>query len=107
MQAPPAKTVGIPSYAAPKVQKANVAESTWVGSGNVVTFVRCLRLLDLDLRDDWPGAHEQLFSAKGSQQNLQQRVKCVEWSLYRLFEIWDPAYTKEVRSVLDTCLTDC
>jgi len=71
-----------------------------MGPGNVVTFVRCLRLLDLDLLDDWPGVHDQLFSAKSVQQNLQQRVKCVEWSLYRLFDIWDPAYTKDVRCEL-------
>jgi HAUS augmin-like complex subunit 6 N-terminus len=80
-----------------RIADANVAEFRWMGPSNVVTFVRCLRLLDLDLLDDWPGVHEQLFSIKGAQQNLQQRLKCVEWSLYRLFDIWDPTYTKDVR----------
>lgn len=97
MQAPASKAAGIPTYAGRKAQIPNAAEPTWISPGHVVTFVRCLRLLDLDLRDDWPGITEQLFSVKGSQQNLQQRVICVEWSLYRLFEIWDPAYTKDVR----------
>ena len=67
----------------------------WLGA-KVATFVRCLRLLDLDLCDDWPGVTEQTFSTRSSHQNLQHRVKCVEWSLYRLFEIWDSEETKNV-----------
>lgn len=74
-------------------------DQNWDAPGNIATFLRCLRLLDLDQRSDWPGVHEQLFSTKNSQQNLHQRVKCIEWSLYRLFEIWDPAYTKDVGRV--------
>jgi HAUS augmin-like complex subunit 6 N-terminus len=102
MQAPTSKSAGLPTYAGrkPQTENANSADSRWMGPGNVVTFVRCLHLLDLDLLEDWPGLHEQLFSTKGAQQNLQQRVKCVEWSLYRLFDIWDPAYTKDVRCEL-------
>jgi HAUS augmin-like complex subunit 6 N-terminus len=100
MQAPASKAAATRISVGRKPQTAKPAEGFWIGPGNVATFVRCLRLLDLDLRDDWPGVHEQLFSAKSSQQTLQQRVKCVEWSLYRLFESWDPAYTKDVRARL-------
>lgn len=97
MQASASKNAGTSVLNARKAQSAISPVSTWNGQTNVATFLRCLRLLDLDLREDWPGVNEQLFSAKGSQQSLQQRVKCVEWSLYRLFDIWDPAYTTDVR----------
>lgn len=104
MQAPASKDAGLPKYgvrnAYQKQQAANQPELAWDGPGNIATFIRCLRLLDLDLRDDCPGLHERLFSTKNSQQNLHQRVKCVEWGLYCLFEIWDPGYTKDVRNVL-------
>lgn len=106
MQAPTSKGTGTVTYAGRNAQTANATHSTWVSPSNVNTFVRCLRLLDFHLRDDWPNVSEQLFSAKCLQQNLQQRVKCVEWSLYRLFEIWDPSYTKDVRHRLLTCLVD-
>ncbi len=106
MQAPAPKAAGIPVSGSRKTQTTNAVEPTWVGPTNVTTFVRCLRLLDLDLRNDWPSVNEQLFSAKRSQQNLQQRVKGVEWSLYRLFEIWDPAYTKDVNYGLPASLMD-
>jgi hypothetical protein len=97
MQATAFKAARTATQANRKAQTTNVAEHPWEGPGNVMTFLRCLRLLDLDPRDDWPSVHEQLFLEKVSQQNLQQRVKCVEWTLYCLFEIWDPAYTKYVR----------
>ena len=100
MQVSASKITGPATPACRKTQAADVTASNWAGPSNIVTFLRCLRLLDLDLLDDWPVIHEQLFSAKSSQQNLQQRVKCVEWSLYRLFETWDPAYTKDVRHEL-------
>ncbi len=100
MQAPASKAAAIRAAVSSKSQAAKTDEGSWVGPGNITTFVRCLRLLDLDLRDDWPGVRENLFSGKSLQQNLQQRVKCVEWSLYRLFEIWDAAYTKDVRGRL-------
>ncbi|KAF7509227.1 hypothetical protein GJ744_008287 [Endocarpon pusillum] len=78
-----------------KTQTADVPAPNWAGPSNIVAFLRCLRLLDLDLLDDWPVIHKELFSVKAAQPNLQQRVKCVEWSLYRLFETWDPTYTKD------------
>ncbi len=107
MQASASKIARTAAPASRRTQAAEVTPSNWAGPSNIVTFLRCLRLLDLDLRDDWPLIHEQLFSAKISQQNLQQRVKCVEWSLYRLFETWDPAYTKDVRRELHRFQFNC
>jgi hypothetical protein len=54
-----------------------------------------LRLLDLDRRPDWPDITVQTFSAKNADQ--RQRIQAVEWTLFRLFEIWDPVETSQVR----------
>jgi hypothetical protein len=59
-------------------------------------FVTNLRLLDLDLRPDWPAIEPRTFSTRDAQQNQKQRIRCVEWALYRLLEIWDPEETREV-----------
>ena len=53
------------------------------------TFFVNLRLLNLDQREDWPGISVQTLSTKDALQNQKQRIRCVEWALYRLFEIWD------------------
>ncbi|KAL9608605.1 MAG: hypothetical protein Q9167_006579 [Letrouitia subvulpina] len=63
-------------------------------TSNAVTFVRGLRLLDLDLRDDWPGFTADTLSIKNAYQNHKTRLRCVEWALYRLFEIWDKEETR-------------
>lgn len=84
-----------------RVPTANVIQKqkydVWTGPSPIVTFVRCLRLLDLDLLEDWPGISEHTFSTLPAKQNLQERIKFVEWSLYRLFELWSPAETRDVR----------
>ncbi|KIW06134.1 uncharacterized protein PV09_03297 [Verruconis gallopava] len=54
-----------------------------------------LRLLDLHLRDDWPGITAKTFSTKDTQQSQKLRIKCTEWMLYRLFELWDPDETRD------------
>ena len=73
--------------------KANDESSiAWVGPDNVTAFVRCLRLLYLSKKDDWPSITTATFAARS---NLQTRIRCTEWSLYRLFEIWDLSYTKD------------
>jgi hypothetical protein len=64
-------------------------------SSDVKLFVTNLRLLDLDLRNDWPGITVQTFSAKNADQ--RQRIGGSEWALFRLFEIWDPDETAQVR----------
>ena len=63
---------------------------------NVSKFVRCLHLLDLDLLEDWPAVTEQTFTARVSQQSLYARAKGVEWSIYRLFELYSPNETRDV-----------
>ncbi|KAJ9635887.1 hypothetical protein H2199_008240 [Coniosporium tulheliwenetii] len=62
---------------------------------DIALFVTNLRLLDLDRRSDWPGITEQTFSTRDVQQNQKNRIRCVEWALYRLFELWDPVETRD------------
>ena len=65
-------------------------------------FVTNLRLLDIDTRSDWPNITPKTFSSKDLLGNNQKaRIRCSEWALYRLFEIWDPDETSYVRSCLD------
>ncbi|TVY16012.1 hypothetical protein LARI1_G005231 [Lachnellula arida] len=64
------------------------------GISNVSLFLTNLRLLDLDLRKDWPDiTNETLSTKKDAQQNQKKRIQCVEWALYQLFAIWDPEET--------------
>lgn len=65
---------------------------------NITLFLTNLRLLDLDLRDDWPDITALTFSTKDSQQNQKKRIQCVEWALYQLFALWDPEETRNVPS---------
>lgn len=60
----------------------------------ISTFLTNLRLLDLDCAEDWPAITANLFSAKDARVNQKQRIRCVEWALYRLFELWNPKETK-------------
>ncbi|KAH7064040.1 HAUS augmin-like complex subunit 6 N-terminus-domain-containing protein [Paraphoma chrysanthemicola] len=62
-------------------------------ASDVKLFVTNLRLLDLDLREDWPDISVQTFSAKNADQ--KQRIGGTEWALFRLFEIWDPNETAQ------------
>ncbi|KAI9795974.1 MAG: hypothetical protein M1835_004868 [Candelina submexicana] len=93
--APPApastglKAARIPSAAVPNGSSASSTSST-----NVALFVTNLRLLDLDLRGDWPGIDAHTFSTHNAQQNQKHRIRCVEWSLFRLFERWDAEDTR-------------
>lgn len=72
------------------------ANQALVMPSNVALFLTNLRLLDLDRLPDWPKITELTFSTKDTQQNQKRRVQCVEWSLYRLFEIWDAEETRTV-----------
>ncbi|KAF1838289.1 hypothetical protein BDW02DRAFT_565110 [Decorospora gaudefroyi] len=56
-------------------------------------FVTNLRLLDLDLRHDWPNITVHTFSAKHADQ--RQRISGTEWALFRLFELWDANETAQ------------
>ncbi|KAH0559539.1 hypothetical protein GP486_003941 [Trichoglossum hirsutum] len=61
---------------------------------NVSLFLTSLRLLDLDKHPEWPGISRHTFSYKDAQQGQKNRIKCVEWALYHLFEIWDGEGTR-------------
>ncbi|KAF2623764.1 hypothetical protein BU25DRAFT_494204 [Macroventuria anomochaeta] len=91
-----------------------------IPASDVRLFVTNLRLLDFDLRDDWPNITVQTFSAKNADQ--KQRIGGTEWALFRLFEIWDaseaaqklrpffpplePLQSLNLRAALYRCLND-
>ncbi|KAJ5753497.1 uncharacterized protein N7511_007650 [Penicillium nucicola] len=60
----------------------------WPGPSHQDVFVRNLKLLRLDQREDWPNISIRALSA--SSQNQRQRIRLIEWGLYYLFVIWDP-----------------
>ncbi|KAI4173145.1 MAG: hypothetical protein LQ343_003072 [Gyalolechia ehrenbergii] len=60
----------------------------------VSVFLTNLRLLDFDYVEDWPAIAANLFVAKNARANQKQRIRCVEWALYRLFELWNSKDTK-------------
>jgi hypothetical protein len=76
---------------------------TPAGPTNTTIFLTNLRLLDLDLRDDWPELTALTFSTKDSQQNQKKRIQCVEWALYHLFALWDPEETRNVLPCSPKC----
>ncbi|KAL1297047.1 hypothetical protein AAFC00_004636 [Neodothiora populina] len=61
----------------------------------VALFLSNVRLLNLDKRPDWPDVTVKTFDTKDAAQNQKKRIACVEWILFRLFQIMDPAMTKE------------
>ncbi|KAJ6090522.1 hypothetical protein N7486_009337 [Penicillium sp. IBT 16267x] len=64
----------------------------WSGPSYLTVFVRNLKLLQLDQRDDWPEI--TLRGLSSSSANQRQRIRLVEWALYYLFAIWDPEGTQ-------------
>ena len=75
------------------------AQPTSHGASAVSLFLTNLKLLDLDLRPDWPGISAETFAITGtSAQGQKKRVQCVEWALYHLFALWDADETRNVRS---------
>lgn len=68
--------------------------TSFVDNGEL--FATNLRLLNFDLLEDWPAITTKTFSTKDAQQNQKQRVRCIEWALFRLFELWDPQETRDV-----------
>lgn len=71
-------------------------------------FVSNLRLVDLDVRSDWPDITAKSFSSKDPQnQNQKTRIRCTEWALYRLFELWDADETRDVRLLSPVPLFPC
>lgn len=76
------------------VKTNSKAQAHPLPASDVKLFVTNLRLLDFDLRNDWPGITVQTFSGKNADQ--RQRIGGAEWALFRLFEIWDPNETAQV-----------
>ncbi|KAL9134743.1 MAG: hypothetical protein Q9175_004066 [Cornicularia normoerica] len=79
------------------MSKQPVASAPTHAAPSISLLLTNLRLLDLDRRDDWPSVTAQTFTSKNTLQNEKTRIQCVEWAFYRLFEIWDPVETKDVR----------
>ncbi|EUC28557.1 hypothetical protein COCCADRAFT_9094 [Bipolaris zeicola 26-R-13] len=76
-----------------KANNAKPQQLNPLPASDIRLFVTNLRLLDFDLRDDWPDITVQTFSAKNADQ--RQRIAGTEWALFRLFEIWDPSETAQ------------
>ena len=66
-------------------------------SHSVDSFLRNLRLLNLDEEFDWPSISFDTFAANDSIQNQKRRISNAEWVLYKLFEIYCPKETTKVR----------
>lgn len=66
----------------------------WSGPSHLAVFIRNLKLLHLDQREDWPGITIRALSP--SSQNQRQRIRLIEWALYYLFTIWDPEAAQNV-----------
>ncbi|CRL21660.1 unnamed protein product [Penicillium camemberti] len=60
----------------------------WPGPSHLDVFIRNLKLLHLDQREDWPGI--SLRALTPTSQNQRHRTRLVEWALYHLYAIWDP-----------------
>jgi hypothetical protein len=62
---------------------------------HVSLFLTNLRLLLLNTHPDWPVITTATFTTKDSQQNIKHRISCVEWALYQLFSLFDPAEAQD------------
>lgn len=81
-------------FAASMAASRPAAKSDWATPSHLVVFIRNLKLLHLDQREDWPGVTVRSLSP--SPQNQRQRIRQVEWALYYLFTIWDPEGAQNV-----------
>ncbi|EGD96529.1 hypothetical protein TESG_03969 [Trichophyton tonsurans CBS 112818] len=75
-----------------RVSTASSGAETWPQAPPIAVFIRNLKLLRLDLRPDWPGIVPSTLS--DNQNNLRRRVQAVEWTLFYLFQLWDPELTR-------------
>ncbi|OJJ58880.1 hypothetical protein ASPSYDRAFT_151103 [Aspergillus sydowii CBS 593.65] len=67
--------------------------SNWPPPSAHTVLIRNLQLLELDQLEDWPGITLRTLSP--SSQNQRQRIKAVEWILYRLVALWDPETARD------------
>ncbi|KAI9821178.1 MAG: hypothetical protein M1827_003912 [Pycnora praestabilis] len=77
-----------------KSTAAHASRALLAHSSDLVVFLTNLRLLGLDHRSDWPSISTHTFSTKEPGQSQRTRIRCVEWVLYRLFEIWNVEETQ-------------
>jgi hypothetical protein len=90
LTAPASKTAAAVNAPAPPTASAQIPTAT----SHVSLFLTNLRLLDLDLDEDWPGITHATFSSKDAVGGQKKRIQCVEWALYQLFVLWDPLETQ-------------
>ena len=64
-------------------------------ASNLDLFLANLRILDLDLLEDWPDISATTFGSSAAGQ--KRRVQAVEWALFYLFLLWDPSEAQTVR----------
>lgn len=86
--------IALQSFAMATPRPARPKSLDWSSPSHLTTFIRNLKLLQLNQRDDWPDITPRTLSP--STQNQRQRVRLVEWALYYLFTIWDPEGTYNV-----------
>lgn len=86
--------VGPANSLKPSTSISSCTANIQTGPSNIALFLTNLRLLDLDLQDDWPAITVATFSTKD--QNQKKRIQAVEWALYQLFALWDPEETRNV-----------
>ncbi|KAL5051584.1 hypothetical protein BDW71DRAFT_214310 [Aspergillus fruticulosus] len=67
--------------------------SNWPPQSSHTVLIRNLQLLELDQLEDWPGITLRTLSP--SSQNRRQRIKAVEWILFRLVALWDPETARD------------
>ncbi|KAL4978574.1 HAUS augmin-like complex subunit 6 N-terminus-domain-containing protein [Aspergillus desertorum] len=67
--------------------------SNWPPQSSHTILIRNLQLLELDQLEDWPSITPHTLSP--SSQNQRQRIKAVEWILFRLVALWDPETARD------------
>ncbi|KAL2061526.1 hypothetical protein VTL71DRAFT_6903 [Oculimacula yallundae] len=88
------RSLRIPPPTFVKPATTSISTQALNGPSNITLFLTNLRLLDLDLRPDWPDISALTFSTKDAQQNQKKRIQCVEWALFQLFALWDVEETR-------------
>lgn len=71
--------------------------SNWPPQSFHTVLIRNLQLLELDQLEDWPGITPRTLLP--TSQNQRQRVKAIEWILFRLVALWDPETARDVGTV--------
>lgn len=62
---------------------------------NISVLLTNLRLLDLDKKCNWSDIFPSILTDKGVQKGQTKGIQAVDWTLYRLFELWNPDETRD------------